>query len=72
VLIAGSSAGQVDQSGGANPVNKDGAPSNNDISTSTNNSNQQGPKGQREQRPRFSRAPQNSKPKEAMVNGTSG
>ncbi|XP_011497455.1 PREDICTED: fragile X mental retardation syndrome-related protein 1 [Ceratosolen solmsi marchali] len=68
----GSSAGQVDQSGGPNTVNKDGAPSNNDISTSTNNSNQQGPKGQREQRSRFSRVPQNSKPKEAMVNGTSG
>ncbi|XP_058791231.1 fragile X messenger ribonucleoprotein 1 homolog isoform X2 [Phymastichus coffea] len=77
----GSSVGQGDQSGGS-IQSKEITPSNNDISASTNNtgSNQQqqqqsqpgGPKGQREQRPRYARVSQNSKPKETMVNGTSG
>ncbi|KAJ8681966.1 hypothetical protein QAD02_017758 [Eretmocerus hayati] len=82
----GSNAGQADQTGGSNAVNKDSAPSN-DISATTNNinaggggvpnsnSNSQhqgsGPKSQREPR-RYPRVNQNSKPKEALVNGTSG
>ncbi|XP_008209112.1 synaptic functional regulator FMR1 isoform X8 [Nasonia vitripennis] len=68
----GSSASQVDQSGGPSVVSKEVTPSNNDILAPTNSNNQQGPKGQREQRGRYPRVPQNSKPKEAMVNGTSG
>ncbi|XP_014203650.1 synaptic functional regulator FMR1 isoform X2 [Copidosoma floridanum] len=79
----GSNAGQNDQPSASNAVNKDIVQSNNENSVSINNSGsnqqqqpqqlqQQGPKGQREQRPRYSRVPQNNKPKEAMVNGTSG
>lgn len=51
-------------------MTKDGTNLSNDIIVS-NNSGSQGPKGQRERR-RDWRTPQNNKPKEAMVNGTSG
>ncbi|XP_076241031.1 synaptic functional regulator FMR1 isoform X2 [Calliopsis andreniformis] len=62
----GSNAGPGDQS---TVTSKEGTPSN-DVS-STNNSSQ-GPKGQRELRPRPPRMQQSNKPKEALVNGTSG
>ncbi|KAL7288614.1 synaptic functional regulator FMR1 isoform X1 [Trichogramma pretiosum] len=69
----GSSAGPMEQ----NSVKENsGAPSSNDVTVTTNVGNggnqPSGPKG-REQRNRYSRgAPQNNKPKETMVNGTSG
>ncbi|CAB0036665.1 unnamed protein product [Trichogramma brassicae] len=69
----GSSAGPMEQ----NSVKENsGAPSSNDVTVTSNVGNggnqPSGPKG-REQRNRYSRgAPQNNKPKETMVNGTSG
>ncbi|XP_076295882.1 synaptic functional regulator FMR1 isoform X1 [Lasioglossum baleicum] len=61
----GSNAGPGEQS---TVTSKEGTPAN-DISA-TNSS--QGPKGQREQRARHPRMQQSNKPKEALVNGTSG
>ncbi|XP_012284380.1 synaptic functional regulator FMR1 isoform X2 [Orussus abietinus] len=63
----GSNAGPGEQS---NVTSKEGTPAN-DVTASTNSS-QQGPKGQRDLRHRHSRISQSSKPKEALVNGTSG
>ncbi|PBC28833.1 Fragile X mental retardation syndrome-related protein [Apis cerana cerana] len=60
----GSNAGPGDQS---TVTSKEGTPAN-DVSTTNNSS--QGPKGQRELRSR--RMQQSNKPKEALVNGTSG
>ncbi|XP_015519206.1 fragile X messenger ribonucleoprotein 1 homolog isoform X9 [Neodiprion pinetum] len=62
----GSNVGPSDQS---TLTSKEGTPANDVI---VSNSNSQGPKSQREPRPRHSRMAPNSKPKEAMVNGTSG
>nr|XP_034194007.1 synaptic functional regulator FMR1 isoform X2 [Osmia lignaria] len=62
----GSNAGPGDQS---TVTSKEGTPAN-DVSTTNNSS--QGPKGQREPRPRHTRMQQSNKPKEALVNGTSG
>ncbi|XP_012145398.1 synaptic functional regulator FMR1 isoform X1 [Megachile rotundata] len=62
----GSNAGPGDQS---TVTSKEGTPAN-DVSTTNNSS--QGPKGQREPRPRHPRMQQSNKPKEALVNGTSG
>ncbi|KAL0116030.1 hypothetical protein PUN28_011113 [Cardiocondyla obscurior] len=62
----GSNAGPCDQS---TMNNKEGTPAN-DVSMSNNSS--QGPKGQREHRSRPPRMQQSNKPKEALVNGTSG
>ncbi|XP_034194009.2 synaptic functional regulator FMR1 isoform X4 [Osmia lignaria lignaria] len=62
----GSNAGPGDQS---TVISKEGTPAN-DVSTTNNSS--QGPKGQREPRPRHTRMQQSNKPKEALVNGTSG
>ncbi|XP_051171352.1 fragile X messenger ribonucleoprotein 1 homolog isoform X3 [Leptopilina boulardi] len=56
--------------GHGNIASKEGTPSN-DITTS-NNSSQGGPKGQREQRNRNPRIQSGNKPKETLVNGTSG
>lgn len=47
---------------------KEGTPAN-DVSVSNSS---QGPKGQREHRSRPPRMQQSNKPKEALVNGTSG
>ncbi|TGZ57180.1 Fragile X mental retardation syndrome-related protein 1 [Temnothorax longispinosus] len=63
---AGSNAGPCDQS---TMNSKEGTPAN-DVSMSNNSS--QGPKGQREHRSRPPRMQQSNKPKEALVNGTSG
>ncbi|EFN82491.1 Fragile X mental retardation syndrome-related protein 1 [Harpegnathos saltator] len=61
----GSNAGPCDQS----TINsKEGTPAN-DVSVSNSS---QGPKGQREHRSRPPRMQQSNKPKEALVNGTSG
>ncbi|KAK9308934.1 hypothetical protein QLX08_001334 [Tetragonisca angustula] len=62
----GSNAGPGDQS---TVTSKEGTPAN-DVSTTNNSS--QGPKGQRELRSRHPRMQQSNKPKEALVNGTSG
>ncbi|XP_018310624.1 synaptic functional regulator FMR1 isoform X3 [Mycetomoellerius zeteki] len=62
----GSNAGPCDQS---TMNSKEGTPAN-DVSLSNNSS--QGPKGQREHRSRPPRMQQSNKPKEALVNGTSG
>ncbi|XP_017791591.1 PREDICTED: synaptic functional regulator FMR1 [Habropoda laboriosa] len=62
----GSNAGPADQS---TVTSKEGTPAN-DVSTTNNSS--QGPKGQRELRFRPPRMQQSNKPKEALVNGTSG
>ncbi|XP_031829408.1 synaptic functional regulator FMR1 isoform X3 [Nomia melanderi] len=62
----GSNAGPSEQS---TVTSKEGTPAN-DISATNNSS--QGPKGQREQRARPPRMQQSNKPKEALVNGTSG
>ncbi|XP_015603808.1 synaptic functional regulator FMR1 isoform X6 [Cephus cinctus] len=62
----GSNAGPSDQS---TITSKEGTPSNDVI---ISNSSSQGPKGQREPRSRHSRISQSNKPKEALVNGTSG
>ncbi|XP_076631428.1 synaptic functional regulator FMR1 isoform X4 [Colletes latitarsis] len=62
----GSNAGPGDQS---TVISKEGTPGN-DISASNNSS--QGPKAQRESRFRHPRIQQSNKPKEALVNGTSG
>ncbi|XP_046742238.1 synaptic functional regulator FMR1 isoform X8 [Diprion similis] len=62
----GSNVGPSDQS---TLTSKEGTPANDVI---VSNSNSQGPKSQREPRPRHSRMAPNNKPKEAMVNGTSG
>ncbi|XP_011331078.2 synaptic functional regulator FMR1 isoform X2 [Ooceraea biroi] len=62
----GSNAGPCDQSA---MNSKEGTPAN-DVSVSNNSS--QGPKGQREHRSRPPRMQQSNKPKEALVNGTSG
>ncbi|XP_077266663.1 synaptic functional regulator FMR1 isoform X7 [Temnothorax americanus] len=62
----GSNAGPCDQS---TMNSKEGTPAN-DVSMSNNSS--QGPKGQREHRSRPPRMQQSNKPKEALVNGTSG
>ncbi|CAK9824219.1 Fragile X messenger ribonucleoprotein 1 homolog [Anthophora retusa] len=62
----GSNAGPGDQS---TVTSKEGTPAN-DVSTTNNSS--QGPKGQRELRFRPPRMQQSNKPKEALVNGTSG
>ncbi|XP_047360227.1 synaptic functional regulator FMR1 isoform X2 [Vespa velutina] len=62
----GSNAGPGDQS---TITNKEGTPAN-DVSVSNNSS--QGSKGQREPRNRPPRMQQSNKPKEALVNGTSG
>ncbi|XP_020300452.1 synaptic functional regulator FMR1 isoform X6 [Pseudomyrmex gracilis] len=62
----GSNAGPCDQS---TMNSKEGTPAN-DVSVSNNSS--QGPKGQREHRSRPPRMQQSNKPKEALVNGTSG
>ncbi|XP_012237182.1 synaptic functional regulator FMR1 isoform X4 [Bombus impatiens] len=62
----GSNAGPGDQ---ASVTSKEGTPAN-DVSASNNSS--QGPKGQRELRSRHPRMQQSNKPKEALVNGTSG
>ncbi|XP_015434834.1 PREDICTED: fragile X mental retardation syndrome-related protein 1 isoform X2 [Dufourea novaeangliae] len=62
----GSNAGPGDQS---TVTSKEGTPAN-DISATNNSS--QGPKGQREPRVRPPRMQQSNKPKEALVNGTSG
>ncbi|XP_067203632.1 fragile X messenger ribonucleoprotein 1 homolog A isoform X4 [Linepithema humile] len=62
----GSNAGPCDQS---TMNSKEGTPAN-DVSVS--NSSSQGPKGQREHRSRPPRMQQSNKPKEALVNGTSG
>ncbi|XP_033213525.1 synaptic functional regulator FMR1 isoform X10 [Belonocnema kinseyi] len=75
----GSNAGPGDH-GQSNVASKEGTPSN-DIMPSNNSSSSQGqgqgqgqgPKGQREARPRHPRMPPgNNKPKETLVNGTSG
>lgn len=65
-ICLGSNAGPCDQS---TMNNKEGTPAN-DVSMSNNSS--QGPKGQREHRSRPPRMQQSNKPKEALVNGTSG
>ncbi|XP_076164904.1 synaptic functional regulator FMR1 isoform X5 [Ptiloglossa arizonensis] len=62
----GSNAGPGDQS---TVTSKEGTPAN-DISTT--NTSYQGPKVQREPRFRHPRMQQSNKPKEALVNGTSG
>ncbi|XP_033197229.1 synaptic functional regulator FMR1 isoform X2 [Bombus vosnesenskii] len=62
----GSNAGPGDQS---TVTSKEGTPAN-DVSATNNSS--QGPKGQRELRSRHPRMQQSNKPKEALVNGTSG
>ncbi|XP_012526940.1 synaptic functional regulator FMR1 isoform X4 [Monomorium pharaonis] len=62
----GSNVGPCDQS---TMNSKEGTPAN-DVSMSNNSS--QGPKGQREHRSRPPRMQQSNKPKEALVNGTSG
>lgn len=63
-ICLGSNAGPCDQS----TINsKEGTPAN-DVSVSNSS---QGPKGQREHR-RPPRMQQSNKPKEALVNGTSG
>ncbi|XP_026668429.1 synaptic functional regulator FMR1 [Ceratina calcarata] len=62
----GNNAGPGDQS---TVTSKEGTPAN-DVSTTNNSS--QGPKGQRELRSRPPRMQQSNKPKEALVNGTSG
>ncbi|XP_076678632.1 synaptic functional regulator FMR1 isoform X2 [Andrena cerasifolii] len=62
----GSNAGPGDQS---TVTSKEGTPAN-DVSATNNSS--QGPKGQRESRSRPPRLQQSNKPKEALVNGTSG
>ncbi|XP_078033133.1 synaptic functional regulator FMR1 isoform X5 [Augochlora pura] len=62
----GSNAGPGEQS---TVTSKEGTPAN-EISATSNSS--QGPKGQREQRARHPRMQQSNKPKEALVNGTSG
>ncbi|XP_066581204.1 fragile X messenger ribonucleoprotein 1 homolog isoform X2 [Prorops nasuta] len=65
----------IDRGSNAGPVeastisNKEGSPPN-DVNVT--NSSSQGPKGQREQRIRHPRMQQSNKPKEALVNGTSG
>lgn len=66
VNILGSNAGPGDQS---TVTSKEGTPAN-DVSATNNSS--QGPKGQRESRSRPPRLQQSNKPKEALVNGTSG
>ncbi|XP_011142586.2 synaptic functional regulator FMR1 isoform X5 [Harpegnathos saltator] len=64
-IQTGSNAGPCDQS----TINsKEGTPAN-DVSVSNSS---QGPKGQREHRSRPPRMQQSNKPKEALVNGTSG
>ncbi|XP_033213518.1 synaptic functional regulator FMR1 isoform X3 [Belonocnema kinseyi] len=77
--MPGSNAGPGDH-GQSNVASKEGTPSN-DIMPSNNSSSSQGqgqgqgqgPKGQREARPRHPRMPPgNNKPKETLVNGTSG
>lgn len=65
-ICLGSNAGPCDQS---TMNSKEGTPAN-DVSMSNNSS--QGPKGQREHRSRPPRMQQSNKPKEALVNGTSG
>lgn len=65
-ICLGSNAGPSEQS---TVTSKEGTPAN-DISATNNSS--QGPKGQREQRARPPRMQQSNKPKEALVNGTSG
>ncbi|XP_034949964.1 synaptic functional regulator FMR1 isoform X10 [Chelonus insularis] len=50
---------------------KEGTPSN-DIIVSNSSGQQGGPKGQRDRRNTHWRAPSNNKPKETLVNGTSG
>lgn len=65
-ICLGSNAGPCDQS---TMNSKEGTPAN-DVSVSNNSS--QGPKGQREHRSRPPRMQQSNKPKEALVNGTSG
>ncbi|XP_020300453.1 synaptic functional regulator FMR1 isoform X7 [Pseudomyrmex gracilis] len=65
-IQTGSNAGPCDQS---TMNSKEGTPAN-DVSVSNNSS--QGPKGQREHRSRPPRMQQSNKPKEALVNGTSG
>ena len=65
-ICLGSNAGPGDQS---TVTSKEGTPAN-DVSTTNNSS--QGPKGQRELRSRHPRMQQSNKPKEALVNGTSG
>ncbi|XP_012258910.2 synaptic functional regulator FMR1 isoform X3 [Athalia rosae] len=62
----GTNAGPSDQS---TLTSKEGTPAN-DVTVS--NSNSQGPKSHRETRPRHPRIAPNNKPKEALVNGTSG
>lgn len=62
----GSNAGPGDQS---TVTSKEGTPAN-DVSATNNSS--QGPKGQRDLRSRHPRMQQSNKPKEALVNGTSG
>ncbi|XP_012226216.2 fragile X messenger ribonucleoprotein 1 homolog isoform X3 [Linepithema humile] len=66
ITQTGSNAGPCDQS---TMNSKEGTPAN-DVSVS--NSSSQGPKGQREHRSRPPRMQQSNKPKEALVNGTSG
>lgn len=68
-FILGGNAGPGEH-GQGNITSKEGTPSN-DITTS-NNSSQGGPKGQREQRTRNPRIQSGNKPKETLVNGTSG
>lgn len=65
-ICLGNNAGPSDQS---ILPSKEGTPANDVI---VSNSNSQGPKSQREARPRHSRMAPNNKPKEALVNGTSG
>lgn len=65
MIIGGNSTGEQ-------LTNKDGVPSNDMIIS--NNSGSQGPKGQRggDRRNSHWRNPTNNKPKETLVNGTSG
>ncbi|XP_011297808.1 fragile X mental retardation syndrome-related protein 1 isoform X2 [Fopius arisanus] len=60
-------SGQADQTS----VNKEGTPISKDVINS-NNSGPQGPKGQSNRRPHNWRSSSNNKPKETLVNGTSG
>lgn len=68
-VFLGNNAGPGEH-GQGNIASKEGTPSN-DITTS-NSSSQGGPKGQREQRTRNPRIQSGNKPKETLVNGTSG
>ncbi|XP_063979347.1 fragile X messenger ribonucleoprotein 1 homolog isoform X8 [Diachasmimorpha longicaudata] len=60
-------SGQTEQPG----VTKEGTPTSKDVINS-NSSGPQGPKGQRDRRPGQWRTSSNNKPKETLVNGTSG